>query len=178
MIRFAAITAAERQGFSKQSLVKAVASALGCVALLAAPMAAQAGSVGVDFTTANAVGLSNNTWTLGYQFTANSNTSVVGLGTWNSGISGDIQVGLWDSLQTLLASAIVTAADAQLGTANWVFAGISPVALTGGSNYFVGSYGQTNYAFDVNGFSTDPRITYVRDAWTGGGLSLPNLSSG
>lgn len=51
-------------------------------------------------------------------------------------------------------------------------------AWSGGSNYFAGSYGVTHYAFDVSNFSTDPRITYVSDAWTGGGLSFPNQDSG
>lgn len=177
MTLITASTAAENRGFSRKSLSKLVAGAIGAMALMAAPMAAQASAVGVDFTSNGSVGSNVNTWTLGYQFTANSNTSVIGLGTWNSGISGDMEVGLWDSAQNLLASAFVNAADAQHGTANWVFASIAAVALTSGSNYYVGSYGISDYAFDVGGFSTDSRISYVRDAWTRG-LGFPNLTSG
>lgn len=154
-----------------------LARALLCTTALGAPGLAQAGAIGVDFTGAGNVGVSVNTWTLGYAFSANNAVSVVGLGTWNRGVPGTVAVGLWDSAQNLLASTSVTSASPTRGTADWLFESIAPVALTAGNTYYVGSYGVTDYTFNVTGFSVDPNITFLHNAWERGGLLFPSQQS-
>jgi Domain of unknown function (DUF4082)/PEP-CTERM motif len=159
----------------KSSLLSLVAGALLCTTALCAPCAAQAGTVGVDFTGANNILDFGIDFTLGYSFRANNAVSVVGLGTYNNGVSGNMTVGLWDSAQNLLASTIVTTGSPILGTANWLFESIGPVALTAGNVYYVASHGDARYAFDVTGFTVDPNITFLNNAWQHGGLNFPGL---
>lgn len=160
------------------TLKKNLLTLAACAALLAAPVAAQAAALGVDFTSAASVGSTNNTWTLGYRFTANSSTSVVALGTWNQRVQGRVQVGLWDSAQNLLASTFVDSTSDTQGNADWLFEDIPAVALTAGSDYYVGSFGVSAYAWDVNGFTVDSRISYVADAWVFDAFAFPSSSSG
>lgn len=116
------------------------------LAALALPALA-ATAPGVDFTGAGLVGTNNAVWTLGYKFTANTAVNVVGLGNWNRD-AGGTRIGLWDSSQTLLASATLTGSETPVGTADWLFARITPVALTAGSSYFVGAFNTSaNYTF-------------------------------
>lgn len=159
------------------TLKKNLLTLAACAALLTAPVAAQAAALGVDFTSAGFVSTSNNSWTLGYRFTANSSTSVVALGTWNQRVQGRIQVGLWDSAQNLLASTFVDSTSDVHGNADWLFEDIPAVALTAGNDYYVGSFGVTGYAWAVNGFTVDPRISYVADAWARDAFAFPNETS-
>jgi hypothetical protein len=130
--------------------------------------------------------------TLGYEFTANTAVSVDGLGTWaTDGLQLAINepVGLWNSAGNLLASTILTPSDPVTVTpagGTWVFAAITPVALTAGDNYYVGSVPagyEYGYFASPPGFTVDPSITYVRDAYDGsnglasvGELTFPSLS--
>jgi hypothetical protein len=155
---------------SKMLVGAALTAAMVPAAALADP--------GVDFTGAGSVGFTSQTWTLGYEFSANVDTAVTALGTWNSGISGTFAVGLWDSSGNLLAQTNVDTGGTQDGSAPWVFSAIGPVSLTAGNIYYVGSYGDSYYTYNVSGFTVDPRITFISDAWTGGGLAFPTNHSG
>jgi hypothetical protein len=79
--------------------------------------------------------------TVGYTFTANTNLSVSAIGFWESNTSVPLgeahQVGLWTSTGTLLASGTVQVNSPVTG--NWRYASITPVTLTAGQQYVVGS---------------------------------------
>jgi hypothetical protein len=116
---------------------------------------------GVDFTPQlNAD--PNTMFTLGYQFSANSNATVVGLSTLDSWVnaSSTAQVGLWDANGNLLASTSVSASGPSIG--QWSYTLITPIALTAGDDYYVGSFGEgANFTENVGGLSADPRINYL-----------------
>src|SRR5579875_3519337 len=116
-----------------------------------------AATPGVDFTAPGDTSV-NCCWTLGYQFTANSNAVVTGLATWDSWNSpGSVEVGLWDASGNLLTQALVSSTSPTVGSADWSYTAITPYALTPGATYYVGSYGTAaNYAFYTGGFTTDP----------------------
>jgi Domain of unknown function (DUF4082)/PEP-CTERM motif len=167
----------------KTDLMTSSALALAVGLLVLNPLQAHASALapGVDFT-GHPYDIDNYAYNLGYQFTANTNTSVVGLATWNAWSSlSPVEVGLWNSSQVLLASAYVSSSSTTIGNADWSYTAISPVALTSGDTYYVASVGTAaDYTYDTSGFSADPRISYVRDAWTFGTSSLifPSSSSG
>jgi hypothetical protein len=130
---------------------------------------ATADTVGVDFTGPGFL-TSSNTWTLGYEFTANTAAIVDGLAAWDYGgagfslaSGGAQQVGLWESNGNLLASAYVTSTSPLIGSAPWRWTPIAPITLTAGADYIVASQGGANYTFETEGFSVDPAITYVQD---------------
>ncbi len=147
----------------------------------AAPGVASAASLGIDFdpSAVGAVGYSSYTWTLGYEFTDVTATDVVGLASWNSNINGTVYIGLWAAGNAApLATTTVNAASPTIGAADWVYNLITPVPLTPGATYLVGSYGPTNYSYYVNPISVNPLISYNHNAWTYGGLNYPGLQSG
>ena len=141
----------------------------GAVALTfsSAPPAVAEVAPAIDFTSPGIV-LSNTSFTLGYQFTANAGAVVDGLAVWNdfSVTPGSADVGLWDAAGTLLASTTVTTSSPTIGTADWSYTPIAPIALTLGAMYVVGSFGSdAQVAFFNSGITVDPRITYVQDAF-------------
>ena len=146
-----------------------------------APASAAVTALGVDFTSP-VDAFDNSAWTVGYQFVANSSVSVSGLATWNSwSAAGSVEVGLWDSSQNLLASASVSNTSPTIGSADWSYTSIAPIALTAGDTYYVGSYGSAaNFAVYASGFTVDPRITYVHDAYIydAFALAFPYASAG
>jgi hypothetical protein len=163
----------------KLTLASATVLAIG-TAVMAVP--AKAGlAPGVDFTS-RGLGQDNYIWSLGYQFTANPGATVVGLATWNSwDYAGSVEVGLWNSSQTLLVSTFVSTASPTIGSADWSYSLITPVALTAGDTYFVASFGTAaDYTYETGGFSVDPRINFVQDAWIYNtiGLSFPDQTDG
>lgn len=165
--------------FSKNVAIGAVSLAV----IAAPPSGAHAAALGVDFSTATSNSGSESSYTLGYAFKDVTATSVIGLGTWDSGISGSVEVGLWDSAENLLASASVTTSSTQLGSGGsdgWVFASINkPVKLTVGDTYYVGSRGNVSYTWGEN-VTVAPEITYLHDAWKTSlsALTFPSYSSG
>ena len=124
-----------------------------------------AGTLGVDFTSVGSQN-SGSVWSLGYQFVANTNATVTGLGTFDyaqDGFAQDQQVGLWDSSGTLLASVYVSNGDPLQGF--WRFHNIAGVTLVAGDTYYVASQGGEGYTFSTGGFTVAPEITFVQDAF-------------
>jgi hypothetical protein len=148
-------------------------------------LAAQADDLGVDFT---GYGGSNSSsvWNLGYEFQANVNANVTALGVMDFGSATGLpqaqQVGLWTSGGTLLASTYVDSSGQQIG--NWLFETITPVALTAGQDYVVGSQGGEGYVYYTTGFTVAPEISFIQDQYypVGGGsnnpLYFPNETAG
>jgi hypothetical protein len=140
-----------------------VVCAICAVILTAVP--AGAATLGVDFSSPG-VQNSQSVWSLGYQFVANNAVSVVALGTFDylqDGLVGPQQVGLWDASHTLLASTFVDNSDPLQGF--WRFNAISPISLVAGATYYVAAQGGEGYTWLTSGFTVDPNITFVQDAW-------------
>jgi hypothetical protein len=136
---------------------------------------------GVDFKSPGQFVLGNCCWTLGYSFTANADVAAVGLATWDMwepGDGGQAEVGLWDASGNLLASVTVTDGSPTTGIADWSYTLLaSPVALAAGETYYVGSFGPSaDYTFQTAGFSVDPRIAFLQDAfvYNPDGLAFPS----
>jgi hypothetical protein len=69
--------------------------------------------------------------------------------------------------QNLLASVFVSNTSPTIGSADWSYTNIAPVALTAGNTDYVGSYGSdANCAFFTGGFTVDSRIIYVQNAFS------------
>ena len=168
-------------------------SALGLTALaLSHPAAAQTpaitlspGGLGAE---SNAASVGVSSYSLGFEFTANSPVFVTSLGYFydplfnpnSSTLTEAHQVGLYQvtpgvsgapESDMLIASASVTSAGTSNG--NFLYTSITPTALvTGGDYVLVGVTGATDpylYAYnDSNGNSAiavDPAITYVQDRY-------------
>lgn len=121
----------------------------------------------------------NNFWTLGYAFTANTNITATRLSAWddngNGFISGSLQVGLWDSAGTLLATTSVNGSDS-LSADGFRSRAIAPVSLIAGRTYVVGAQNlDDNYYFNNLGNQTvAPEITWLGDRFIQGvGLAFP-----
>src|SRR4051794_39543468 len=79
--------------------------------------------------------------TIGFSFTPASNVVVTALGVWDASTGDPLtqshQVGIWTAGGTLLASGTVPANGPLTGS--WRYVSISPVTLTAGQSYIVGS---------------------------------------
>lgn len=106
-------------------------------------------------------------WNLGFEFQANSNVTVTGLGNMDFGSLSNLaqpqHVGLWSSSGNLLASAYVTSSSTQINY--FAFTPITPVALSAGSFYIVGAQGGADYA-GIDPASVAPQIAYITDLYT------------
>jgi hypothetical protein len=102
--------------------------------------AAASGSPAVDLTSPGEL-YASNPYTLGFEFSVDSPTSITALGVFDDGVAlpADSQVGLWDTSGDLLTSVTVPASGStQLGY--FAYASISHYALTPGTDYIIGSY--------------------------------------
>jgi hypothetical protein len=140
------------------------------------------------FTGATAFGSINSTaQTIGFTFTANSNLIVSALGFWEQNTGANLMqthdVGLWSSSGTLLASGTVAVNSPVTG--NWRYVTISPITLTAGQTYTVGSaitspFTDTFSRVDVPGgtITSSPLIAVTASAVnaSGGGFSFPSIA--
>jgi hypothetical protein len=145
-------------------------------------------SIGVTVGPAYGVDTNTGSWMLGYSFTASSAISVSGLGIFDNGDNGSggllsaHAVGLWDQNGTLIASATVPAGLGGTLISNFLFASITPIALTVGNTYTVGAELTAaqgdSWIADPAGFIVDPQIVYVSREYTtySGTLVEPTLA--
>jgi hypothetical protein len=131
------------------------------------------------------IGLTHRT--IGWSFTANDNLSVTSLGLWDETPADPLgqshQVGLWSSTGTLLGSATIQTNSPLTGS--FRYAAITPVALTSGLTYFLGSEVyepfSDGYTTVASSIVTAPEITFLGTAVnnSAGGFSFPsNTGSG
>jgi hypothetical protein len=148
-----------------------VGSVFGVIALGAGEVAQASVRLGVDFPAPGIIidqPISVSFFTLGWEFVANANVKVDGLGAFlgPDGFNQPQQVGLWDvSTGDLLAHAFVTGSETTVGAAPWVFASIPAVQLTTGDAYIVASQGGADFTGFVGPASFDPAISYIADAF-------------
>jgi hypothetical protein len=146
--------------------------------LLAGPIT---GNPGIDFTGVTSSG--SGTWTLGYQFTTNTDIFVTALGFYDAftgtgaqgiaGCTGCGDVGLFDSVGDLLAETTVTTAGTLIN--DFYYTSISPVLLGAGQTFYVGGEtGDAVWTYNPSGFSVDANINYIQSAWaSGSSLTFP-----
>lgn len=133
-------------------------------------LAAQADDLGVNFTDLGPTNMLGE-FNVGYLFQANVNANVTALGVMDFGDPSTLlqaqQVGLWTSDGTLLASTYVDSTNQQVGY--WLFAPITPVALTAGQQCIVGAQGGEGFTYSTSGFTVAPEITFLmaEDTYTG-----------
>ena len=129
---------------------------------------AKADTLGVDFNSPpDSVGPSE--WNLGYSFTVVNAVTVTGLADFDNSsldnLSQDQQVGLWDSLGNLLASAYVGADQGSTQQGYWGVTAITGVTLIAGDTYTVGAQGGMDYNFDTP-LAVNPNISNLTDEYT------------
>lgn len=152
------------------------------VAVAAVSAVLIAGSVGValagpavDFTTpgvlANNWSPTNNGFSMGWEFNVLQPIEVTKLGYFNYGPQGGgivtpHQVGIFDSMGTLLVSTTVNPGDPTSGL--WVWKSLStPFMLAPGNGYVIaGLTGPTDlYTYSVPSIVVDPNIAYVKNRY-------------
>src|SRR5262245_5459172 len=120
--------------------IKSIAGGAVLAAALVAP--AQADLV-LDLApggTATPCGGCSGGVTYGWSFSVRNAITIDGLGIWDAGANGlgqpSVQIGLWSSAGTLLASTSVTDASTQVASANlageWLFESIAALTLGAG----------------------------------------------
>ena len=140
--------------------------AAAVIATFAGMGAAQADQMSYTFSSINIDG-TNGQWSLGYEFSPNSNISVDQLAIFDDGQNrGSVHaVGIFNSSGTLLASVNITQGTNVNGFFDW--AKIGALTLQGGQDYYIAEEtGTSNYTYNVNGFTPNSDITYIADAFT------------
>jgi len=137
-------------------------------------------STAIDFTKPGS-DFTNNTWSLGFTFTANQNISVTRLGFYDdrkNGLTERHEVGLFDMSGSLLGSAFVDNGDALDG---WFrYDAVAAINLTSGTDYVIAATtGLENYTWDPVGFFVNPAISFVEDRFSlSASLVFPTIASG
>lgn len=152
--------------------------ALSLIALMAGPALA---GLGVDFTGVTK-DYTNYNWSLGFQFTTNGPVTITRLGFYDdqkNGLTENHDVGIYDSAGNLLVSTTVLTTDSL--TSWFRFHDIIPYTLLGSETYYiVGVTGTENYTMYTTGFTVEPSINFILDAWkssVGGVLAFPDSTS-
>ncbi len=137
----------------KKTKLLILASMLLVVALSVVPAAALIPAWEWTTTVKN---YTNGAWSLGGEFTMNSNYNVGFLGffdDYGDGLTESHDVGIYDLSATLLTSTTVTNADPLIGHFRWH--STAPVTLVAGQTYRIAAEtGSENYTFEPFGFYT------------------------
>ena len=103
----------------------------------------------------------------GWTFTTNSAFQINALGIYDEGLDGfgvAHEVGIWDSLGSLLASVTVPSGIGSTLIANFRYVAIAPILLAAGQTFTVGAtFGAFNpdvYNFSANNVVYNPAITF------------------
>ncbi|WP_422017495.1 PEP-CTERM sorting domain-containing protein [Roseateles sp.] len=129
-------------------------STFGAAVMAAALVAPAHADLVLDLTsggTPNACGSCSGGVTYGWAFTVRNAITIDGLGMWDFGADGlgqpAVQIGVWSSAGTLLASTTVTDASTRVASANsagdWLFESIATLTLASGSYRIGALFNQT-----------------------------------
>ena len=131
----------------------------------------------VEYTT-----ISTNTddrpFTLGYSFSLSAPVTINALGYWDDGLTNNHQVGIWDSLNVLVASTTVLGTDPLVGHFRW--GTIADVILNTGQYTIGGEYLGNSDPFpqSATGLTTIPEFTWLTDQQLfGAGLNQPTVAT-
>jgi len=157
----------------KKLLLAGAALALGTSNVLAAPAhAATSISPAYEADTVGSLSDGRN-FTLGFEFSLNSDVVVDALAYTTVGFTQAQQVGLWDMGGTLLASTTIDPTGMTQG--NFVWNSVSPLALTAGNYYLGGTYTGGIFASSATGVTTAPEYTWITNRFaSGAGLNFPS----
>lgn len=168
----------------KAGLGLATLALLGLAAV--SPVKAQTPGYTITNTTSpNTLG--NPPLTLGFQFTANQGLTVTALGLFDSGQDGLVDshpIGIFNSSGTLLTSTTLASGTANPLVNQFRYAGVAPLTLAAGQNYFIGALYTTSndpliFPRGATGFATNSSITFVNASFgSGGTLSFPSGNAG
>jgi hypothetical protein len=149
--------------------------ALSLVVLLASPALA---GLAVDFTGVN-VNFTNGNWSMGWEFTTNGPVTVQALGFYDDnkdGLTQNHDVGIYNAAGVLLVSTTVLTTDPLVSF--FRMHNVASTVLPGSDTYYIMAVtGSENYTWLTNGFTVDPSINFVQDAYftpPGGVLAFPN----
>jgi hypothetical protein len=167
------------RGMTKQA-VGFFSAGLAAVALAIAPIGATAQTPALTFATAPT---STGSFVMGWQFSTNVAVTVSSLGAFddsNNGLVESHNVGIYNSVGTLLVSAIVPSGTAGTLISGFRYTSISPFILASGQQYTIAStnvnevwaYGQGATGVVVNPAINVPANSGVFAAG-GGTLSFP-----
>jgi len=134
------VTGGKELGMNWKTLVAA--------GLLVGPVAAHAQTAAINLTTPGEE-YSASPYTLGFEFSVNSSTTITALGVYDSGgtaLGAPAEVGIWDTSGDLLASATVPSGTG--GTLDGLFryTSISGFNAVAGTDYIIGAYLSTGNA--------------------------------
>lgn len=142
------------------------------IAIGAAPQLA-AQTQALTFVSSGSVG-NNNDQNVGWSFNVLTGINVTGLewfDTNGDGLSQSHQVGIWNSVGTLLASAIIPSGTAATLTGGFRFVPINAVFLAAAGGYIVGGLNFANSTdrieSNVTSQTTVPEIQYVDATFSG-----------
>jgi hypothetical protein len=124
----------------------------------------------VEFTTPGNA-FTNGSWTFGIDFSVGrSDILVTSLGYYDdsgNGFTDNHELGLYDSLGTLLASTTATSGSTLIG--HFRYQDIAPVTLLAGQTYRVVGVSHSDlYTWGDPGFAADPSVTYLGDTYDPG----------
>jgi Domain of unknown function (DUF4082)/PEP-CTERM motif len=126
-------------------------------------------------------------WSLGFQFTTTKALLVTALGFYDavktggaqglSGCTGCGAVGIFNSSGTLLGSTTVTTAGTVIG--NFYYVAVTGIHLAVGQTYYaMAESGNADYTEKTTGFSVDPNINFIQDAFVSSAtLAFPTQSN-
>jgi hypothetical protein len=162
-----------------------MAFAIGCLSLWGS--SAQADTNAVSFTNTTGSTLANPPFTLGWQFTVNSNINVTDLGVFDDSQNGLVDshaVGIWNSTGTLLVSTTVPSGTGATLDDQFRMVGVSPTELLAGQTYTIGALFTTGddpmiFPGGATGFATASQITFNQAEFLPGStLGDPTDSAG
>lgn len=116
-----------------------------------------------------------NGYSLGFGFVVSSSITVDALGYFDTGVlTENHSIGLYDSTQSLLASALVTSASPVSNS--FAYTAIPDVLLNPGTYYLMGTSGFVDpYTFSPTASSVDPRASFAASAYSdGNSLQFPD----
>ncbi len=156
----------------------ALAGVLAFAGLPGSTTAAVIGLTHVDFE------FDGSPWTLGWKFAVHEPVFAHALGVYDSGqdgLAGSAQIGLWSATGgEPLATAIIPAGTDATLDGFFRFVPVSPVVLTPGVEYIIGSSspGELATSFFGDNGAVDPRVTLIEarysPEWTG--FAFPELT--
>jgi hypothetical protein len=169
-------------------MFKRLPTLLSATVFALAVSAGAAHAASIAYTIDNVTGqtLQNPPFTLGFQFTANIDMTVISLGLFDSSQDGLVEshaAGIWDSGGTLLGSTVIPSGVAGTLVNQFRYVATS-ISLLAGQNYFIGALYLTGsdpliFPGFASNFATDPGVTFLQSQFAGGAvLTFPSLTAG
>jgi hypothetical protein len=170
---------AQQQKGTKMGIVKKSMIAMALVGL----MATGAGASTVAFDVTPGGGYGTSAATLGYEFTVNAAVKVTDLGVYDgggNGFAGSIEVGIWDSVGTLLASTTLASGTVEALTDGFRYKSIAALLLTTGTYRIGAALGAFEIYTQFAGITNNTSLVSHGTSYvtSGSGLNRPTTTFG